>query len=141
MILLSSDQTLDQPGPSLGDVPGIRLRHHQWKHWPGSQHLRRDQDDGGQQQQQQQLLQQLQRRLAPLFLHERLTPSQKAAPGHCPDPGPAAGDGGARAPRGDGAPGDGLGAGDLGPGQTRAPGLGPGGGQTEGRRQQAERLQ
>lgn len=140
MILLSSDQTLDQPGPSLGDVPGIRLRHHQWKHWPGSQHLLRDQDDGGQQQQQQQLLQQLQWRLAPLFLHERLTPSQKAAPGHCPDAGPAAGDGGG-APGGDGAPGDGGGAGDLGPGQTRAPGLGPGGRQTEGQRQQAERLQ
>lgn len=138
MILRSSDQTLDQPGPSLGDVPGIRLRHHQWKHWPGSQHLLRDQDDGGQQQQQ--LLQQLQWRFASLFLHERLTPSQKAAPGHCPDPWPAAGDGGG-ASGGDGAPSDGLGAGDLGPGQTRAPRLGPGGRQTETQRQQAERLQ
>ena len=77
ILLLSSDQTVDQPRPSLGDVPGIRLRHHQWKHRPGSQHSLRDQDDGGQQQQQQQqLLQQLQRCVAPLFLHERLSPSQ-----------------------------------------------------------------
>lgn len=135
ILLLSSDQTVDQPGPSLGDVPGIRLRHHQWKHRPGSQHSPRDQDDGGQQQQQQQqLLQQLQRRVAPLFLHERLAPSQKAAPGHCPDPGPAAGDGG-EPPRGDGAPGDGRGAGGLEPGQ-----MGRGLRQTEDR-EQAERLQ
>jgi len=123
-------------------VPRIRLRHHQWKHRPGGQHLLRDQDDGGQQQQQQQqqLLQQLRRRLAPLLLYERLTSSQKAAPGHCPDPGAAAGDGG-DPPGGDGAPGDGLRAGGLdSPGQTRVPGLGPG--QTEGRlRPQAERLQ
>lgn len=137
ILLLSSDQTVDQPGPSLGDVPGIRLRHHQWKHRPGSQHSLRDQDDGGQQQQQQQLLQQLQRRVAPLFLHERLTPSQKAAPGHCPDPGPAAGDGG-EPPRGDGASGDGRGAGGLEPGQM---GARRGRGQTETDREQAERLQ
>ena len=64
----------------------------------------------------------------------------QAAPCHSPDPGAAAGDGG-EPPRGDGAPGDGLGAGGLdSPGQTRASGLGPG--QTEGRlRPQAERLQ